>query len=253
MREGETRLDQVTGFVLAGGRSTRMGQDKALLQLGGVSLIERAVEKLRAVVSEVRILGSRAEFASYAPIVPDLHDGCGPLGGLEAALAAAKTDWILVLPVDMPFVPVKLLRAWVREVPEKQTARIAMFQVDGRPQPALCMLHREVTSELREGLRRSSFKLYTVFCEAAALVADAAGVGVDEVLVVEDCGRYFAMGEPRVGAGGGRMQDIARSEGESSANLWFANLNTPDDFMRAAEEIHRTELLANLAQPVENK
>jgi molybdopterin-guanine dinucleotide biosynthesis protein A len=231
MRREDTPLDQVTGYVLAGGLSTRMGQDKALLELGGVPLIELAVQKLGAVVSKVRILGSRPEFQAHAPMVEDLYKGCGPLGGLDAALADTTSDWILILPVDMPFVPVRLLRCWVSDVLAEDTARIAIFSCNGRPQPALCMLHREVRPFVADALSRSSFKLYTVFEDTASSVAAVHGVSLERVLLVQES-RETAnlLLRDRDGAGGSEM-GLPLEELES--DLWFANLNTPEEFAKA--------------------
>src|SRR6185437_8626930 len=76
----------VNGYVLAGGKSSRMGRDKAMLELAGKPLVQRAVEKLRRVCAEVFVVGNRPELEAYAPVVQDLHEECGPLGGIEAAL-----------------------------------------------------------------------------------------------------------------------------------------------------------------------
>ena len=104
---------QVGGYVLAGGRSSRMGRDKALLELAGKPLIEHAVTKLRRVCAEVHILagaeGEHAGLARYAPLVHDLHPGCGPISGIEAALTHTTHDWNLILAVDVPFLPTALL------------------------------------------------------------------------------------------------------------------------------------------------
>src|ERR1700754_3091471 len=95
----------IGAYILAGGRSMRMGRDKALLELAGKPLIQHAVIKLTRLTGDVNILSSRPELAQFATLVPDLHENCGPVGGLEAAFAHTRRDWMLVLPVDMPFVP----------------------------------------------------------------------------------------------------------------------------------------------------
>ena len=79
-------MPPVGGYVLAGGRSSRMGRDKALLELAGKPLVLHAVTKLRRVCAEVSVLSDNPELARYAPLVRDLHAGCGPMGGIEAAL-----------------------------------------------------------------------------------------------------------------------------------------------------------------------
>src|SRR5271156_1644278 len=103
----------VGGYVLAGGRSSRMGRDKALLELGGKPLALHAVTKLQRVCSDVHILSENRELSAYAPLVSDLHPGCGPIGGIEAAFAHSTHEWNLFLPVDMPFFPSALLFALV--------------------------------------------------------------------------------------------------------------------------------------------
>src|SRR5579864_7661258 len=130
---------KVGGYVLAGGKSTRMGRDKALLELAGKPLLRHAVTKVRRVCMDVRVLGGNPDFADYAPLVPDLHPNCGPLGGIEAALIHSVFEWNLFMPVDMPFFPSAFLLHWVRMTltAEKWGAKLAMFTVDGVPQPTL--------------------------------------------------------------------------------------------------------------------
>ncbi len=85
---------EIGGYVLAGGRSSRMGRDKALLELAGKPLVRHAVKKLRRVCMDVRVLSDNPELAAYAPIVPDIHRDCGPMGGIEAALTHSIFDGI---------------------------------------------------------------------------------------------------------------------------------------------------------------
>jgi molybdopterin-guanine dinucleotide biosynthesis protein A len=182
-----------------------MGRDKALLELGGTPLVALAVEKLRAVCDSVWILSGRPELAAFGPLMEDLHPGCGPLGGMEAALAHAATDWSLFLAVDMPFVPVEFLSEWVRRVLPPATARVALFTVDGVPQPTLCMVHREVRPFVERAVAAGAYKVWPVLEGAARALAASAGVKTEEVLL--------------------------RREIED--NGLFANLNTPEEFAKA--------------------
>ena len=90
-----------------------MGRDKALLELAGKPLVQHAVTKLGRVCADVHILSERQELANYAPLVGDLHRGCGPLGGIEAAFEHSQHEWNLFMPVDMPFLPTSFLSGWV--------------------------------------------------------------------------------------------------------------------------------------------
>jgi molybdenum cofactor guanylyltransferase len=104
-------LDAV-GFVVAGGRSRRMGRDKALLGWGGATLLDHAIGTLEAVCSDVRVLsGLQRRYTDRGrAVVVDAPPEAGPLAALAAALAAAAPRPAILLAVDMPFVPAPLLR-----------------------------------------------------------------------------------------------------------------------------------------------
>jgi len=108
---GVVPSDAIVGFVVAGGRSRRMGRDKALLPWGTGTLLDHAVTRLRAACREVHILsGSEARYADRGlPVdVDGIADG-GPLAGLATALSVAAPRSVLLLGVDLPFVTVALL------------------------------------------------------------------------------------------------------------------------------------------------
>jgi molybdopterin-guanine dinucleotide biosynthesis protein A len=110
---GRADLPQdVTGIVLAGGQSTRLGQDKALLEIQGRTLVERVIDRLRCVVARiVLVTNSPDRFAFLAlPTARDRIPGVGTLGGLHAGLGAIDTEYGLVVGCDMPFLSVALLR-----------------------------------------------------------------------------------------------------------------------------------------------
>jgi molybdopterin-guanine dinucleotide biosynthesis protein A len=145
------------------------------------------------------------ELEAFAPLVPDVHPGCGPLGGIEAALLHSLYEWNLFLPVDMPFVPASFLGDWVREVLATE-ARVALFTVDGRAQPTLCLLHREVAPFAQNAMAQGEHKLWPVLESAARELAARSGIALDRVLWNRPV----------------------------EANAWFVNLNTPEEFAAAA-------------------
>jgi molybdopterin-guanine dinucleotide biosynthesis protein A len=101
----------MVGFVVAGGQSRRMGRDKAQLPWDGVTLLDHAVTRLRAVCREVRVLsGLERRYADRGlPVDVDTVADGGPLAGLATALSVAAPRAVLLLGVDMPFVTVGLL------------------------------------------------------------------------------------------------------------------------------------------------
>lgn len=95
---------KVSGIVLAGGRSSRMGQDKTLMSINAETLIERTVRELGNVVDEI-IIASNQESKYNIPgtvEIPDVFPGMGPLGGIHAGLIAAKYQFSFVVAADMP-------------------------------------------------------------------------------------------------------------------------------------------------------
>lgn len=92
----------VTGVILAGGRSSRMGRDKATLELAGATLFKRTLEVLRSCLPAVLIAGDRPDLARPGvDCHPDVYPGSA-LGGLYTGLLAATSEWVFVAPCDMP-------------------------------------------------------------------------------------------------------------------------------------------------------
>lgn len=104
--------DAITGIILAGGRSQRMGRDKAALTIGGEFLLARVVRRLRPAVGAVLVVGppERAALVPGIPVVADDFPGQGPLGGIATALRATATPYTVVVGCDMPFVRPTLVR-----------------------------------------------------------------------------------------------------------------------------------------------
>jgi molybdopterin-guanine dinucleotide biosynthesis protein A len=106
-----------TGVVLAGGRSSRMGRDKASLLIAGEPLLQRVVGRVRQALEEVLVVGPH-ELKRLVPgvrVIPDLQLARGPLGGLVTALQTVDTSWIFVVGCDMPFVEPALVSAMIAQ------------------------------------------------------------------------------------------------------------------------------------------
>ncbi|MDI6727127.1 MAG: molybdenum cofactor guanylyltransferase, partial [Smithellaceae bacterium] len=95
----------ISGVILAGGRNTRMGTNKAFIELEGRPLIDRAVEFLQGLFPEVIIVTNDPSLYLHLPvaIVTDIYKGKGSLGGIYTGLFHAAHDYAFVVPCDMPF------------------------------------------------------------------------------------------------------------------------------------------------------
>jgi molybdenum cofactor guanylyltransferase len=204
----EVEIDQepsgAEAFVLAGGRSTRMGRDKALLQLAGRSLLELALDKLRTLplAAAPRIAGARSE---HAGVVADLHPGCGPLSGIEAALAASTQPLNVFLPVDMPLLPPEFL-LWMLRRAQITGALVTVSRINGLPQPLCAVYHKHLLSQITGSLLAGDYKVMPV------VTAAASGHGSIDLFDVE-----------RVGS----AQPFEFSP--LPLYRWFHNCNTPGD------------------------
>jgi molybdopterin-guanine dinucleotide biosynthesis protein A len=201
----------VHGFVLAGGKSSRMGVDKALLPFSGRPMVEIGVEKLRGFCAAVSIAGNRDDLSRFAPVALESRLKCGPAAGVEAGLAASTEEWAMFVPVDVPLVPAELLRRWMAGVLEQANAGcgVSFLLVNGLRQPTFCAVRRSglplITKALERGERRLADILYAI---------EEADQGW---LWAKDATGF-------VDAGGGTALQM---------EYWFYNVNTPQELEEA--------------------
>jgi len=152
----------VAAFVLAGGKSSRMGTDKAFIMLDGRTLLARALELARSLTPDVSIVGDAAKFAAFAPVVEDLFHGCGPLGGIHAALRASVAELNLMLAVDVPFISPALLKFLIARARES-AALATVGRVGERWQPLCAVYRREFVGAAENALRQGRYKIDALF------------------------------------------------------------------------------------------
>jgi phospholipid/cholesterol/gamma-HCH transport system ATP-binding protein len=154
---------RVTAFILAGGKSTRMGADKAFVLLDGRTLLARCLDLARSVTADVRIVGDSEKFGDFASVVEDVFRDCGPLGGIHAALRATSTELNLILAVDVPFAPPPFLRYLITRAQSSPTALATVPRAGGGWQP-LCAIYRRGFADPAEiALRAGRYKIDELF------------------------------------------------------------------------------------------
>lgn len=194
------QMESGAAFILAGGRSSRMGADKAFLELAGKPLIARAVELAREIVPEVKIVGDSRKFASFGQAIQDVYRNCGPLGGIHAALTSSTAEWNLILAVDLPFVPVEFLKYLLMRA-ESSGATVTVPLLGGYFQPLCAVYRRAFMVAAEQALYKGKNKIDQLFPEVTLCVV---------------------------------------SEEEMSTNGFdisiFRNLNTPEDWQAAKQD-----------------
>lgn len=150
----------VTGILLAGGKSRRMGMDKARLEIDGEMLFVRSLSLLQRYFPTVLIAGDRPDLAQPGVrILPDIYPGSA-LGGLYTGLQAAQTDWIFVAPCDMPY-------------PDDRLAKLLLDQRNGFDavvprtpngyEPVFAVYHRNCLPHMEEMLRNNQPRIYDFY------------------------------------------------------------------------------------------
>ncbi len=158
------------GFVLAGGRSRRMGRDKAGLELDGVTLLERAVRLLRSLeIPVTAVLNDEQGFGvDDIAIIRDLIPEAGPLGGLHAALLHTSAEANFVLGCDLPLLTAELFHCLRRHL---RGASICL-PVDSRgvPQPLSAIYSRECLPTIERHLKSADLSLRGLVSDPALKV-----------------------------------------------------------------------------------
>jgi molybdopterin-guanine dinucleotide biosynthesis protein A len=191
----------VSGFITAGGRSSRMGQDKAWLRLGDSTMIERVINALKPVAASVSLIANKEEYKNLGlPVFADTNAGIGPLEAIRTALANSPTRRVLLVGCDLPFVTSELFSFLVGLGGDHRA--VVPIGADGRLEP-LCAVYTtdglpEVTSLIESGER----KVARLFDRIPARF-----VGFDE---------------------------LSHLKGSS---LFFENINTPEEFSRVIKII----------------
>lgn len=162
----------VTAFVLAGGKSTRMGADKAFLQWRGEIFLDRALKLLRTVAEDVRIVGDGKKFAGFGcEVVEDVYRERGPLGGIHAALTSSGSELNLMLAVDLPLMKPEFLAYLIAEA-RKTDATVTVPNTAGGLQPLCAVYRREFAPIAEESLKAGKNKIDPLFAKVKTRVVE---------------------------------------------------------------------------------
>jgi molybdenum cofactor guanylyltransferase len=202
------------GWVLAGGRSVRMGRDKAGVELAGRPLLDHMLDKLLMLGLRARVAGLREgvrhqdqQAGVDAEVVGDAHPNCGPLSGMETALSRSETALVLVVGVDLPLLEAEFL-AWMLRRAETTEAMATIPRLLGEPQPLCAVYRRELLPGVTEALETGDYKVMVAVERAAA------------------GGRMDCFDAERVAATGAWSSAWA-------THSQFMNCNTPEDLTMA--------------------
>lgn len=171
----------ISAMILSGGKSSRMGQDKASLKWNQTSMIEHLANELKCDrISEVFI--SAAHEGDYAktglPVVADEHEGIGPLEGIRRGLLYAKEEYLFVCAVDMPFVSGKTALSLTERVCPEYNAYV--FREGGRIHPVCAIYHKSVLPVIEMLIRDGNYKISELLDRVQTFYVDLEESGLDK-------------------------------------------------------------------------
>ena len=156
------------GYVLVGGKSSRLGRDKAYLDHGGRPLVLATAEKVREAAGAVTLVGSPERYAHLGPrTIADAAADRGPLAGLVAALDDTAARWNLVVACDMPGLSAGFLRFLFEVAEVSGCEAVVPMQPDGRDQPLCAVYAKSLAERFRRALAGERCKLTSALAGAA--------------------------------------------------------------------------------------
>ena len=159
-------LMQASGFVLAGGGSTRMGRNKALLPFGERTLVEHVAGIVRQAAGSVTLIGDPEKLGYLGlPVVPDKLPGQGPAGGIYTALTTTSTDWNLIAGCDMPAITGDVLAGLLRRAAVSSSDCVAAAGPDGDPEPLCAVYHRRCLPVLGRAISEKRLKMKNLLAD----------------------------------------------------------------------------------------
>lgn len=184
----------ITGYILAGGKSSRMGTDKGLLLFEGKPMIQYVIDQMQAVFTKVVIVSNNPEYEKFGlEVLPDLIKDIGPAGGIYTALQHSETQFIFVVSCDMPFVTAAAIEFIINNTKDNQ---IVLIENKGRIEPL--------------------FGIYAKTCEQAWLhLIEQHKIKLQEMVL------HF------------KWKIIPVENNEIFAASFFKNINTKEDFNNA--------------------
>lgn len=154
---------QITGLILAGGRSSRMaGHDKGLLELLDRPMIDHVIQRLKPQVSQILISANRHidqyQQYGYKVLLDDYDDFRGPLAGMSRGLSNSDSEYLLTVPCDGPLLPVDLANRMLACAQKNKVQAVLAFDGQYR-QPTYNLIHQDLLPALIQSLENNEHKL----------------------------------------------------------------------------------------------
>lgn len=153
---------EATGIILAGGKSSRMGTNKALLNINGKTVIETVCDKLDSIVNNIIIVNNSFEDYQFLgrKMVKDEWREMGPLAGIHAGLSASETERNLIVACDMPFISAQLGTILLEQLSNYD---VVVPEISGQLHPLFAAYRKDVKIEVENALEQNKLRIRGIF------------------------------------------------------------------------------------------
>lgn len=159
--------NHITGIILAGGKSSRMGQDKGLMLFNGQSFIDHTVQIVKEVCDNVIIIANQKGYERLSiPVYADIIKDKGPAAGIYTGLHYSKTQYNLVVGCDMPFLSSEFLGYLLSQIDEKADAIVPEY--DNRSQPLCAVYSKSCLSQFEQSIQNGQLKMKEIITQLNA-------------------------------------------------------------------------------------
>jgi molybdopterin-guanine dinucleotide biosynthesis protein A len=157
-------ISDVSAYILAGGGSSRFGSNKALHVRDGVAFIQRIADTVKTVIPRVSIVANDPETYAFLglPVIPDIVQGFGPVGGIQAALTHAASDYIFIVACDMPDISPDIIRFMI-SLCEGGEYDVIVPCRDGNHEPLHAIYRRSCLAHVENLVRENRRRIIGIF------------------------------------------------------------------------------------------
>lgn len=187
------RVLEATGIILAGGKSSRMGTNKALLKINGKTVIENVITELEPLVNHILIVTNSFEDYEFLnlPMVEDQWKEMGPLAGIHAGLRSSKSERNLIVACDMPFISSQLGEILLHQLDSYQAA---VPEISGQLHPLFAAYRKEVKEEIQKALEKEQLRIRGIFRNIHVKIMNETDFGINGLEIEESA--LFNMNHP---------------------------------------------------------
>jgi molybdopterin-guanine dinucleotide biosynthesis protein A len=161
---------EISGFILAGGKSSRMGTDKAFLKINETPMLIHVKNLIEPYCNSLAISGYKPEYLSFnITMIPDQHAGCGPISGLYSCLKQSTSDWNLFVSVDTPFINSELLEFLLLNPGD---CDCVIPKHTGGIEPSIGLYNRRILPVLDDAIKNGEYKLHELLSKLKTCYLD---------------------------------------------------------------------------------